>query len=69
MGKSLKSRFKKAFNKIPAVSLAKKAKAMFKPEDDMGEDPRGLAAKQLVKKSAIRQGGGGQVNFTTEELV
>lgn len=34
-----------------------------------GDEARGEAAAQLVKKGVSRQGGGAQINYTTEELV
>lgn len=72
MGWRKKSR--KAFRK--ATSPFKKKLGIIKglagkvagSDGDVGGDERSEAASQLIKKDVSRQAGGGQINFTTEEL-
>ena len=68
--KKAKKVFKGA-KKLALMDPGTKAVAGLFSKGDSGsdDDARGEAAMQLVKKSATRQGGGAQVNFTTEELV
>jgi hypothetical protein len=64
-----KKKLKKTFRKLPGVQVMKKVGSMFKPKEEGGDDARGEAAQQLMKKNVSRQGGSAQVNFTSEELV
>ena len=71
MGWRKKSRglFKKAKGLAMMDPGTKAVVGALKKQSSSDDEPRAEAAAQLVKKSATRQGGGAQVNFTTEELV
>ena len=62
-----KKKFKKYVNPHTySVGAYKGAKGALGTDDKSGDDYRAEAAAVKVKKDQQRQGGGGQVNFTTE---